>query len=198
MRGYIIFVLLLSCLISYSQESVEVSIIIKNISGKPISNAEIRFLNSEIGVLSAKNGIAKITLASKGSYLVEIKADGYANYTKLFAITGSIDINIILEESYRKLDDIVVNANKSDALYYNTAGSITSIGTKQIKDLRIWDIQDLTGIAPNFNLAQSGDNRNIAFIRGIGTTSYEQAVSTYIDGVAQFTLDSYIPQLNNV
>jgi len=198
MRGYIIFVLLLSCLISYSQESVEVSIIIKNISGKPISNAEIRFLNSEIGVLSAKNGIAKITLASKGSYLVEIKADGYANYTKIFAITGSMDINIILEESYRKLDDIVVNANKSDALYYNTAGSITSIGTKQIKDLRIWDIQDLTGIAPNFNLAQSGDNRNIAFIRGIGTTSYEQAVSTYIDGVAQFTLDSYIPQLNNV
>ena len=198
MRGFLILVLLLSGIFSNAQESVEASITIKDISGKPIPNAEIRFLNSEIGVVSAKNGTAKILIVTKGNYLVQINADGYASNTKLVSINESIDINITLEESYRKLDDIVVNANKNDELYFKTAGSITSIGTKQIKDLRIWDIQDLSGLAPNFNLAQSGDNRNIAFIRGIGTTSYEQAVSTYIDGVAQFTLDSYIPQLNNV
>lgn len=198
MRGFLILVLFLNGLITYSQESVEVSFIIKDISGNPISNAEIRLLNSEVSILSGKNGTAKISQLLKGSYLIQIKADGYANYTKLIAINESMDISIGLEESYRKLDDIVVNANKSDASYFKTAGSITSIGTKQIKDLRVWDIQDLTGLAPNFNLAQSGDNRNIAFIRGIGSTSYEQAISTYIDGVAQFTLDSYIPQLNNV
>jgi iron complex outermembrane receptor protein len=198
MRGFLLLVLLLRGVVSYTQEFVEVSITIKDISGNPISNAEVRFLNSEIGVLSAKNGTAKIPMVTKGNYLVQINADGFASYTKLIAINGSNDINITLEESYRKLDDIVVNANKNDALYFKTAGSITSIGTKQIKDLRLWDIQDLTGLAPNFTLSQSGDNRNIAFIRGIGTTSYEQAVSTYIDGVAQFTLDSYIPQLNNV
>ena len=198
MRGFLILVLFLNGLITYSQESVEVSFIIKDISGNPISNAEIRLLNSEVSILSGKNGTAQISQLLKGSYLIQIKADGYANYTKLVAINESMDISIGLEESYRKLDDIVVNANKSDASYFKTAGSITSIGTKQIKDLRVWDIQDLTGLAPNFNLAQSGDNRKIAFIRGIGSTSYEQAVSTYIDGVAQFTLDSYIPQLNNV
>ena len=198
MRVFLLSVMLLSGFFSYSQESFEVSLTIKDISGNPISNAEVRFLNSEIGVKTAKNGTVKIPMLSKGSYLIQINAEGFASYTKSILITGNNEFNVILEDSYRKLDDIVVSANKNDALYYNTAGSITSIGSKQIKDLRLWDIQDLTGLAPNFNLAQSGDNRNIAFIRGVGTTSYEQAVSTYIDGVAQFTLDSYIPQLNDI
>ena len=198
MRVFLLSVMLLSGFFSYSQQSFEVSLTIKDISGNPISNAEVRFLNSEIGVKTAKNGTVKIPALSKGSYLIQIKAEGFASYTKSLLITGNNDFNVILEDSYRKLDDIVVSANKNDALYFNTAGSITSIGSKQIKDLRLWDLQDLTGLAPNFNLAQSGDNRNIAFIRGVGTTSYEQAVSTYIDGVAQFTLDSYIPQLNDI
>ena len=198
MRLFLLTVMLLSGLFSYSQESLEVSLTINDISGKPISNAEVRFLNSEIRVKTSKNGTVKIPMLSKGSYIIQIYAEGFASITKSILITNNNEISLILEDNYRKLDDIVVSANKNDALYYNTAGSITSIGTKQIKDLRLWDIQDLTGLAPNFNLAQSGDNRNIAFIRGIGTTSYEQAVSTYVDGVAQFTLDTYLPQLNDV
>ena len=198
MRGFLIMVLMLSGTFLYSQETIDLSINIKDISGNPISNAEVRFLNSEIGVTSTKNGSVKIPAVFKGNYVIQIIADGFAIITKTISIKDSNVINLILEDNYRKLDDIVVSANKNDALYFKTAGSITSIGSKQINDLRLWDIQDLTGLSPNFNLAQSGDNRNIAFIRGVGTTSYEQAVSTYIDGVAQFTLDSYIPQLNDI
>src|SRR5690606_31418340 len=39
---------------------------------------------------------------------------------------------------------------------------------------------------------------NVVSIRGIATTSYDPAVATYIDGVNQFSLDSYISQLNDV
>jgi iron complex outermembrane recepter protein len=42
------------------------------------------------------------------------------------------------------------------------------------------------------------DNRNATSIRGIGTTSYDPAVATYVDGVNQFNLDTYIPQLTDV
>ncbi|MCG7859656.1 TonB-dependent receptor plug domain-containing protein, partial [Flavihumibacter sediminis] len=44
----------------------------------------------------------------------------------------------------------------------------------------------------------SGDERNVVGIRGITTTSYDPAVAVYVDGVNQFSLDTYIPQLNDV
>ncbi|RYY21263.1 MAG: TonB-dependent receptor, partial [Sphingobacteriaceae bacterium] len=43
-----------------------------------------------------------------------------------------------------------------------------------------------------------GDNRNVTSLRGISTTSYDPAVSTYIDGVSQFSLDTYIAQLFDI
>ena len=46
--------------------------------------------------------------------------------------------------------------------------------------------------------ADPGDGRNVISIRGITSTSYDPAVVTYIDGVPQFTLDTYIPQLFDV
>ena len=51
---------------------------------------------------------------------------------------------------------------------------------------------------PNLFSNNSGDERNVTSIRGITTTSYDPAVTTYIDGVNQFSLDTYIPQLTDV
>src|SRR5690606_17481748 len=57
---------------------------------------------------------------------------------------------------------------------------------------------DVSGVVPNMNLANPGDNRYVASIRGISTTSYNQAVATYVDGVNQFGLDTYVPYLYDV
>ena len=46
--------------------------------------------------------------------------------------------------------------------------------------------------------ANPGDGRNVTSVRGITSSSYDPAVTTYIDGVNQFTLDTYIPQLFDV
>ncbi|MEO7961207.1 MAG: TonB-dependent receptor, partial [Ginsengibacter sp.] len=43
-----------------------------------------------------------------------------------------------------------------------------------------------------------GDKRNTTSIRGITTTSYDPAVATYIDGVNQFSLDTYISPLFDI
>jgi len=108
--------------------------------------------------------------------------------------------SLIQKEIFSKqLDDIVIfGAEKKQKKLLKTPSSVTQISSGQIQSYRLWDIANLKGIAPNFNLANSGDNRNIAGIRGIVTTSYDQSVATYIDGVAQFNLDTYIPQLNDI
>ncbi|MBM3444974.1 MAG: TonB-dependent receptor [Bacteroidetes bacterium] len=99
----------------------------------------------------------------------------------------------------KQLEEVVIfGPEKKQQKSLSSPNSITSIDKNQIQNLRIWEINQLRGISPNFNLAHSGDNRNIASIRGIVTTSYDQAVATYIDGVLQFNLDTYIPQLNDI
>ncbi|MGI8638214.1 MAG: TonB-dependent receptor, partial [Segetibacter sp.] len=56
----------------------------------------------------------------------------------------------------------------------------------------------MTAIAPNMYAADPGDKRNVTSIRGITTTSYDPAVATYIDGVNQFNLDTYIGSLFDI
>lgn len=115
-------------------------------------------------------------------------------------IAQEVDSSAIKKTSNDKsLEEIIIySAEKKQQIQLKTPSSITYLGSEQIQLFRLWEINNLSGIAPNFSLAQSGDNRNVAGIRGIVTTSYDQAVATYIDGVAQFNLDTYIPQLNDI
>jgi len=46
--------------------------------------------------------------------------------------------------------------------------------------------------------SRSRDNRNVTSVRGITNTSSYQVLCTYIDGVNQFGLDTYIPQLFDI
>ncbi|HEY1216715.1 MAG TPA: TonB-dependent receptor, partial [Bryobacteraceae bacterium] len=69
---------------------------------------------------------------------------------------------------------------------------------KQVDAFRLWDIKGITGIVPNLYSGNSGDGRNVTSIRGVTTTSYDPAVATYLDGVNQFSLDTYIPELNDI
>ena len=111
-------------------------------------------------------------------------------------VDSSLSKKINNDKSLQEI--IIYSAEKKQQIQLKTPSSITYLGSEQIQLFRLWEINNLSGIAPNFSLAQSGDNRNVAGIRGIVTTSYDQAVATYIDGVAQFNLDTYIPQLNDI
>ena len=198
MRLFLVSTLLFLVSNIFAQESIELTLRTINSKGNSIDNVEIHLLNNETFGSKQTNGIVKFNKLSRGNYTFEIKAQGYSTLVQQIDAKESKEITIVLETEYIKLSDIVVTGSKKESMYYKTSGAITSFNSKDIKDLRFWEISDLSGLVPNLNLAQSGDNRNVAFIRGIGTTSYEQAVATYIDGVPQFSLDTYIPQFNDI
>ena len=97
-----------------------------------------------------------------------------------------------------QLDSVTVTAEKREAPLQKVPISVTAISAKQVEDFRLWDIKGITGIVPNLYSGNSGDGRNVTSIRGVTTTSYDPAVATYVDGVNQFSLDTYIPQLNDI
>ncbi|RYF34005.1 MAG: hypothetical protein EOO38_29800, partial [Cytophagaceae bacterium] len=71
---------------------------------------------------------------------------------------------------------------------------------KAIQEYRLWDITNLTAIAPNlFNVEHGNSTSSNSFnIRGVMGFSNEQAVATYVDGVYQSDYFSAPPLFNDV
>ena len=197
MRALILCASLLFHFFAFSQSNSIVDFIIKDSKGVSITNAEIRFLNYGFSSQSIDNKVVFKNIP-RGSYTIEISAEGYASLVETLTVSGNTEVVRNLSSSITTLDDIVVNTDKRETKFFKTMGSSTVLDAKQIRNMRIWEISNLSGIAPNLTLSHSGDNRNVTGLRGIVTTSYEQSVATYIDGVAQFGLDTYIPQLNEI
>ena len=98
-----------------------------------------------------------------------------------------------------QLDAVVVTADKKEIRYSKCSDQHYGAYLRGILlTYRLWANKDLKGIVSNLYAADPGDGRNVISIRGITSTSYDPAVVTYIDGVPQFTLDTYIPQLFDV
>ena len=198
MRQFFVLGLLLLVLPGFSQETIKLTISAKNKQGGKVENVEVSFLNFNSMVPTQENNGLVYNNLAKGYYELLITAEGFASVIWKGQLDKSQEISILMESNSIKLDEVVVTSDKKQANILNTPGSMSSINAKQIRNMRIWEISDLSGFAPNLFIANSGDNRNVTSIRGMVTTSYDQSVATYVDGVAQFNLDTYIPQLNEI
>ena len=198
MRSLLLCLLLFIHLFVYAQEDFKVTFILKSTAIEKFTSVEINILNLEKLPVENKNGTIRFNNIPKGIYKANVSAEGFSTKLISFTVDNNTEVNIEMTPDYKNIGDVVVNANKKDLNIFSVPSSITAYNSKQIREMRLWDMNDLSGIAPNLYLSNSGDNRNVTSIRGITTTSYEQAVVTYVDGVAQFNLDTYIPQLQNV
>lgn len=181
-----------------AQEKLTLTLLIKNDKGAYIRKSSGHILNQNIEARETSDGTLSFSGLAKGNHDVYVTADGYASKIINISLESNMSIPVTLIQDYKNLDDIVISSDKKESSLIKAPSSSTVITAKQARDLRLWEIGDLSGISPNLYIAHSGDNRNVTGIRGVVTTSYEQAVATYIDGVAQFGLDTYIPQLNDI
>lgn len=197
------FLLFVFCILfgfeGFSQSSLPLKGRIVNRAGDGIHKASIVILNTGLGTISDTAGNFIVPSLYPGKYQLQISAMGYASAYK------ETDLNIdtaapviILSPSYAQLDEVIVSAEKTEERLQCLPSTVSSISSRQVSELRLWNISNITAIVPNLYSANSGDNRNVTSIRGIGTTSYEQAVATYVDGVNQFSLDTYIPNLFDI
>ena len=172
-------------------------------SGKTLPGATINILNTSYTIIADANGNFKLpTILNPGTYILEISATGYATTTREIIIrnprSAESSLDIPLTPSSRQLDEVIVTAEKREQLLQKVPASITALSSRQVSDYRLWNSHDITAIVPDLYSADPGDGRNATGIRGIATTSYTPAVATYIDGVNQFSLDSYIFQLLDI
>lgn len=197
-RIYLSCFSLLVCSVVLAQKNFSVSGKVTDAQSKPLQNVTVHLLNTGVAAVTNKDGNFSIGNLRAGTYTIEISAVGYAVIDKEIDVKENASFNFQLRETVNQLDDIIVTSQKKEEALQKVPVSISSISARQVQEYRLWSDKDLSGIVPNLNSNNSGDERNVTSIRGITTTSYDPAVTTYVDGVNQFSLDTYIPQLFDV
>ena len=196
---FTLLILIATWISSPAQETVVLSGKISTTNMDPIPGATVRVLNTAQGAATNEAGEFSITNLLPAKYTLEISAVGYASVKKSVDLTASAEIlRIQLVESVRQLDAVIVTAEKKEDDIQKIPSSITNISSRQVEQYRLWNAKDITAISPNLYSANPGDNRNVTSIRGITSTSYDPAVATYIDGVNQFNLDTYISPIFDI
>lgn len=165
---------------------------------RPVAGATVIILNTEIAALTDEQGTFTFKNLPAGSYTVLISASGFAAVNKTITAGQHAAVDIRLQPSALQLDEVIVSAQKKEERLQSLPFSISALTAGKVQDYRLWNTKDITAIVPNLYAANPGDDRNVSSIRGITTTSYDPAVATYVDGVNQFSLDTYIPQLFDV
>lgn len=175
------------------------------VSGKVLSpdntglpKASVQVLNSNLATATDEQGNFVLEHIPSGSHVLRVSALGYATENHMVIVEGNLSIDIQLNSVENRLDEAVVTAQKMESDPHDVPASLSVISSRAIEQQYIWNVMDVTAVVPNLNMANPGDGRNVASLRGITTTSYNQAVATYVDGVNQFGLDTYIPYLLDV
>ncbi|RBQ06217.1 TonB-dependent receptor [Pedobacter miscanthi] len=191
----LIGVFLLTCFAAGAQQN-NISGTVKDDKNESIANVTVRVLNTNLSTVSKVNGAFEITNVPAGKLTLKFSAIGYATAIKTVSNNQSLDV--VLSETNSRLDEITVSAQKTEENVQNIPAAVTAFSASKISDYRIQNTRDLATLVPNLYSSNPGDGRNVTSIRGIGTTSYDPAIATYIDGVNQFGLDTYISSLFDV
>ncbi len=184
----------------YSQDLITMEGSIRDKNSNPVNDASVYLLNTNFFAISTESGRFTIKNIPEGYYTIIVSAIGYATTSESIHITEreKTSYDFQLTDISKKLDEVIVTAEKKEENLQHIPSGISALNARNINNYRLWNSKDLTAIIPNLYAANPGDGRNVTSIRGITSSSYDPAVTTYIDGVNQFTLDTYIPQLFDV
>ena len=198
-----IIITLFGIFIAITTNAQSITGVLQNEKGSPIDGATVSILNTSYQTISNQKGFFAFSELKNGKYTLSIKSLGYADVSKEININATnnsktTDIKLTLIASTNQLDEVVVTAEKKEELIQKIPASISSLNAKQVTAFNLWNTKEITGIIPNLYSADPGDNRDVSSVRGIATSSYDPTVTTYIDGVNQFSLDTYIPTLFDI
>ena len=199
MRKSLYFIIfLLFHFFSFSQAGISLTGKIKDTRSNLVEKATIHLLNTNFRASSNANGEFEIENIVAGRYTLQVTSIGFAAYQITLALNNSTNVEIILNDEALYLDAALVTAQKREEGLQALPASISVISAGNVRRFRLWNSKDITAIVPNLYAANPGDNRNVTSIRGITSSSYDPAVATYLDGVNQFGLDTYIAELLDI
>ncbi len=194
------FLLLLLISSATFAQTATISGSVTNPNSKAVEGVYVHILNTNLATVTDRDGKFQLLVnLQEGKFTLEFRAVGFASQQKEITVGGApTELTVQLEESSTQLDDVVVTAQKVEEEVQKVPLSISALSSTKVQQYRMWNSQDITAVVPNLYSSNPGDGRNVTSIRGITSTSYDPSVATYVDGVNQFSLDTYIAPLVDI
>jgi len=191
---------MLTVIAASGQQSITISGKITGEHAEAVSNATVYLLNTNNAAISDSLGNFSMKNIRKGEYVIVVSAIGYATRNEPLIVSEEQNqhFEFKLANALTQLSAVIVSAEKKEDNLQHVPASISVLTSKDVDAYRLWNNRDITAIVPNLYAGNPGDGRNVISIRGITSSSYDPAITTYVDGVNQFTLDTYIPLLFDI
>jgi iron complex outermembrane receptor protein len=168
--------------------SAELRGIVNNGDAEPLIGATVHLDGTPLGAATDENGNYRITAVPPGTYVLVCSYLGYRQVRRVIVVAGANVVvvnNFTLERVEVHLDEIVVTADKyAQDLQYLPA-AVSALTDERIHDLRINSRADLSLIAPNMMVGETGSHlTDLINIRGMFPSTPMGATSMfYYDGV---------------
>ncbi|MGI9284381.1 MAG: TonB-dependent receptor [Pseudomonadales bacterium] len=98
---------------------------------------------------------------------------------------ATTSVTSVVAQGMSVLEEVLVTATKRTEGLQNVPIAISVVGGKNIEQMGVTELDELTVYLPSVHIGESASNNQI-FIRGVGSgnnAGFEQSVGTFIDGV---------------
>lgn len=155
----------------------------------PYCVASIKKNDSNIinNVLGDSLGVFKFDNLKEGSYLLKVQSLGYLNYEKRIALVKDSIIQVLLNNSYEQLSEVVVNADKpiieqkTDRLRFNVENSDMVFGNSA---LDILGKTSLVNVSTNGDLSINGNTGVVVYVNNRKKIFSGDALKNYLNSVS--------------
>ena len=167
---------------------VKVKGLVKDVNGEPLIGVNVVVANSTAGTITDFNGEFTIDVPMQST--LEFRYIGYVN--KKSKITSSKNLNIILEEDSKTLDEVVVTAlgikREQKALSYNVQ-QVKSDAITAVKDANFMNSLNgkVAGVQINSGASGPGGATRVV-MRGMKSITKDNNALYVIDGVPMFNM----------
>lgn len=149
-----VFTALLLCLvhIAFAQSRLNVSGVVKDVSGEPVVGASIIVNGTTNGTSSDINGQFNLSVAPNST--LQISCIGYVSQ-EVAVGTAPVYFNIVLVEDNTFLEDVVVVGYGTQAKA-NLTGAVAAVSGDVLEDRPVTNLgQALQGVIPNLNITMN-------------------------------------------
>ena len=159
-----------------------VSGVITESKGKtPLKGATILIPDLKLGVATDSMGRFNIKNLPAGTFLVEIKFEGYKSITKNIVLNGDVTVNFTLEESATEINEVVVTGSSKATQIRRNPVPIVSVNHDYLVTNLNTNVIDGIAKIPGVRAVSTGPNVSKPVIRGLGFNR----ILTLYDGMRQ-------------
>lgn len=182
MKNYLKVFLLLIGTYSYSQTTVQGTVIDEN--NNPVPMANVIIVGGNVGTTTDFDGKYLFTTKLSGNQNIKVAYVGYFSQTKSANLTANTTVNFVLKASIETLDEVVLTATSVKRSQKETPVSVTSFSAKDLNKLNTSSQANILRSVPGITTENGGGEvASNVFVRGLPSGGQFQFNPLQIDGM---------------